>query len=176
LRLLTTPDLILEPQTEVHAVEMFAVLGDPAIYEYENAPPPSGDWLRSRYARLESRRSPDGTEAWLNWVIRVPGDGLAGYIQATVREGNVAAIAYVLCSQYWGRGLASQAVEAMLAELAEFYGVQTVLAVVKQQNQRSLRLLQRFGFSRSEATPGSAFPVQQDEYLMTKRLSELIVN
>ncbi|MGB5588555.1 MAG: GNAT family N-acetyltransferase, partial [Gammaproteobacteria bacterium] len=114
--------------------------------------------------------------AWLNWVIRVPGDGLAGYVQATVREANVAAIAYVLCSQYWGRGLASQAVEAMLAELAEFYGVQTVLAVVKQQNQRSLRLLQRFGFSRSAAAPGSAFPVQQDEYLMTKQLSETIAN
>jgi ribosomal-protein-alanine N-acetyltransferase len=104
--------LILEPQTVTHAEEMFTVLSDPAIYE--NEPPPSLEWLRARFARfarLESRRSPDGQEQWLNWVIRLPTSDLAGYVQATVRSNGRTAIAYEMSSRYWGRGLASQAVQ-----------------------------------------------------------------
>ena len=66
----------LEPQTAAHAEQMFVVLNDPAIYEYEDKPPPSLEleWLRERFARLESRRSGDGRQQWLNWVIRLPTD------------------------------------------------------------------------------------------------------
>src|SRR5438105_11650934 len=77
------PGFALEPQLPIHAEQMFEVLSDPAIYEYENEPPASVDWLRARFARLESRQSPDGCEKWLNWVIRLPSSELAGYVQAT---------------------------------------------------------------------------------------------
>jgi len=62
MRTIETTRLTLEPQTAAHADEMFVVLSDPAVYTYENAPPPSVEWLRARFARLESRRSGDGTE------------------------------------------------------------------------------------------------------------------
>jgi hypothetical protein len=62
MRVLETGALTLEPQTAAHAEEMFRVLSDPAIYEYENDPPASLEWLRARFERLESRRSPDGRE------------------------------------------------------------------------------------------------------------------
>jgi hypothetical protein len=35
----------LEPLVVAHAQEMFSVLSDPAIYEFENEPPPSRSWL-----------------------------------------------------------------------------------------------------------------------------------
>jgi ribosomal-protein-alanine N-acetyltransferase len=38
MRVIQTGNLTLEPQTTAHAEEMFAVLSDPAIYEYENEP------------------------------------------------------------------------------------------------------------------------------------------
>ena len=41
IRPLETPRLVLEPQVAAHADEMFIVLSDPAIYEFENAPPGS---------------------------------------------------------------------------------------------------------------------------------------
>jgi ribosomal-protein-alanine N-acetyltransferase len=44
--------LTLEPQTAQHADAMFAVLCDPAIYEFENEPPPSVEWPRARLAKL----------------------------------------------------------------------------------------------------------------------------
>src|SRR5204863_9057171 len=84
MRVIETGSLTLEPQTAAHAEEMFAVLSDPAIYEYENEPPPSLEGLRSRFTKLESRRSPSGGERWLNWVIRLPSSELIGYVQATL--------------------------------------------------------------------------------------------
>ena len=130
---------------------MFAVLSDPAIYEYENEPPASLEALRRRYAALESRRSPDGREQWLNWVIRLPTGEPIGYVQATVYPDRRAAIAYELGSAWWGRGLARQAVEAMVAELVAQHGARRLTAVLKQRNVRSLRLLERLGFDAGGA-------------------------
>jgi hypothetical protein len=38
---IVTDFCVLEPQTACHAPEMFKVLSDPAIYEFENNPPQS---------------------------------------------------------------------------------------------------------------------------------------
>lgn len=64
MNVITAGSLTLEPQAAAHAQEMLVVLGDPAIYQYEGEPPPSLEWLRARYARLESRLSPKGHEQW----------------------------------------------------------------------------------------------------------------
>ena len=156
----------LEPQVAAHADQMFVVLCDPAIYEYENKPPPSLEWLRDRFAKLESRCSADGREQWLNWVIRLPNSELAGYVQATVRVDGRAAIAYELSSAYWGLGLARQAVETMIAELVDHYQVHTITAVLKRENQRSRRLLERLGFSAASAV--GTGNVEADELMMQR--------
>src|SRR5688572_5973311 len=117
---------------------MFRVLSDPAIYEFENAPPVSEEWLTRRYEVLERRRSVDGQEQWLNWAVRIPGGELAGYVQATVLPSAAARVAYELGSGYWRRGIGRSAVAAMLSELHSEYGVHTFAAVLKAGNFRSL--------------------------------------
>jgi RimJ/RimL family protein N-acetyltransferase/catechol 2,3-dioxygenase-like lactoylglutathione lyase family enzyme len=156
----------LEPQVAAHAEEMFAVLSDPAIYEYENEPPPSLEWLRERFTKLETRRSADGLEQWLNWVIRLPTSELIGYVQGTVHSNGRAAIAYELSSKYWGRGLASQAVQAMITELVERYQVRSLSAVLKRENHRSRRLLEGLGFSPASPELHAACRVEPGELLM----------
>lgn len=151
---------MLEPQVSAHADAMFLVLSDLRIYEHENAPPPTVEWLRDRFARLESRASPDGREAWLNWVIRLPSGELAGYVQATV-AGRQASIAYVLGSRWWGRGIATEAVRTMMTELRATDGVETFVAVFKRGNLRSRRLLARLGF-----VDGAACEIAADEAAM----------
>jgi ribosomal-protein-alanine N-acetyltransferase len=168
VRLIKTARLTLEPQVAAHAEEMFAVLSDPAIYEYENEPPPSLEWLRTRFTKLETRRSADRREQWLNWVIRLPTSRLIGYVQATVREENCAAIAYELSSAYWGRGLAHDAVQAMISELAENYQVRNLIAVLKGENRRSTRLLERLGFSLASPEQHSTHRVEPGEVLMCR--------
>lgn len=170
MRVLEIPALTLEPQTVAHAEEMFRVLADPAIYQHEGEPPASRAALCERFARLESRRSPDGREQWLNWVIRLPTSELIGYVQATVRPDGDAAIAYQLASAYWGRGLARAAALAMIAELAERYGVRRLSAVFKRENLRSQRLLERLGFSPASPETGDRPGVEADELLMRREI------
>ena len=172
MRTLETVVLTLEPQAERHAAEMFAVLSDPAIYEYENEPPASLEALRQRYAALESRRSPDGREQWLNWVIRLPTGEPIGYVQATVYPDRRAAIAYELGSAWWGRGLARRAVEAMVAELSAQHDARRLTAVLKQRNGRSLRLLERLGFTPAAADDPLRQGIDDDEWLMEREVRD----
>lgn len=174
MRTLHTPRLTLEPQTAAHAPAMFEVLGDPAIYTYENQPPVSLDALTRRFARLETRQSPDGREQWLNWVLRQRSDGaLIGYVQATVQADGRALVAYELASRHWGRGLGSEAVQAMLDALAgqgSARPVQHALAVFKRANLRSMALLQRLGFADAHADDPARDTLEPDEQLMTRPL------
>ena len=156
--------LVLEPQRAAHAPEMFALLSDPAIYEYEQAPPESEAWLAQRFARLEGRGSPDGREAWLNWIVRLPGGEAAGYLQATIDDAGSASIAYVFASRYWGRGLARRAVEAMIGELRDHHGVRAMTATLKVVNQRSRHLLERLAFTLAEDQSG----IDADEVRMRR--------
>ena len=172
MRTVGTAALTLEPQAQQHAAEMFVVLSDPAIYEYENEPPASLEALRRRYAALESRCSPDGREQWLNWVIRLPTGEPIGYVQATVYPDRRAAIAYELGSAWWGRGLARQAVEAMVAELVAQHGARRLTAVLKQRNVRSLRLLERLGFAPAAADDPLRQGIDADEWLMQREVAD----
>lgn len=149
MRVLRSPRLVLEPQREAHAHAMHEVLRDPAIYAFEGAPPASLDALRERFRRLESRASGDGAEQWLNWVVRLADGPCIGYVQATV-AGDRAAIAYVFASAHWGQGYAREAVLAMIAELAQAYGVRELTAVLKTANARSRRLLESIAFEPSD--------------------------
>lgn len=168
MRVIDAGSLALEPQNASHAEEMFAVLSDPAIYRHEDAPPASVEGLRERFKKLESRKSPDGREKWLNWVIRLPTSELIGYVQATVHRDGRAAIAYVLSSPYWGRGLARQAVQGMITELLERYHVETLSAVLKRENVRSLRLLEGLGFSVASPEFHATYAVDPNELLMQR--------
>jgi [ribosomal protein S5]-alanine N-acetyltransferase len=155
-----------------HAEEMFVVLSDPAIYEHENENenelPASVEWLRERFRKLESRCSSDGAEQWLNWVIRLPSAELIGYVQATVKPNATAAIAYELNSKYWGQGLATEAVQAMIRELVVRYHVTGLSAVLKKTNHRSSRLLERIGFRLATEQQHAKAQVETDELLMLR--------
>lgn len=145
------------------------MLSDPAIYEFENAPPASELWLAHRYQMLERRCSPDGTEKWLNWAIRLTGGALAGYVQATVPPSGEARIAYELGSRYWRQGIGSSAVTAMLDELQCEYGVHAYAAVLKIANFRSMGLLRSLGFLRASPQEQARFGCEPDELAMTSQ-------
>lgn len=156
----------LEPQIAAHAEEMFVLLSDPKIYRYEGEAPATVESLRERFQRLESRRSPDGREQWLNWIIRLPDGDAAGYVQATVHEDGRAAIAYVLGSKYWDRGIGREAVAAMLELLHEQHAVREFTAVLKRANSRSQLLLKHLGFSTASSDLRARIGVADDEDLM----------
>lgn len=168
MRTLETPLCTLEPQVVAHAEEMFIVLSDPAIYEYEGEPPPSVDRLAETFRRRESRLSPDGSEKWLNWVVRRPTGELTGYVQATVLPTGASYVGFEFASRYWRQGLGTASVNAVLEELAATYRVHTFVAVLKTVNSRSMRLLHRLGFKPASAEQTSAFESERDECVLLK--------
>jgi [ribosomal protein S5]-alanine N-acetyltransferase len=167
MRTLSAPGLILEPQCAGHADEMFAVLHDSALFTYlDEAPPTSAAALRERFARLESRRSADGREQWLNWAIRLESAELAGFVQASVCEGGLAWIAFVIGREFWGHGVAQQAARAVLKEGSQRYAVTHWLATADQRNLRSIRLLRRLGFTQAPRALRAEHEVAATDVLM----------
>src|SRR5690349_679993 len=72
-----TERLDLEPVEPYHAAELAPLLDDMALHEFTGGAPLSQAALAVRYAWLASRRSPDGSQLWGNWVIRVRATGTA---------------------------------------------------------------------------------------------------
>lgn len=163
---LQTAICTLEPLLTAHADEMFDVLSDPAIYEFENESPESKERLADHYRQLEGRASPDGQEYWLNWIIRLLSGELAGYVQATVLKSGISYIAYELNSKFWRQGIGGNAVSAMMTELSSTYAVHNCVAVLKTANFRSMALLSSLGFHMLERSEAEQFEPESDESVM----------
>jgi RimJ/RimL family protein N-acetyltransferase len=109
-----TPRLTLEPLRVEHAEEMVAVLGDPRLHEFTGGQPKSLDELRQTYRRRVVGQSSDGAQGWLNWTVRLKANGAAiGTVQATLRQGDAAILAWTIGSEHQGHGFAKEAAAAM---------------------------------------------------------------
>lgn len=137
---LRTDRLDLEPLTTGHAAEMVAVLADPDLFAYTGGAPPTRADLDRRYAAQSRGCSPDGTQGWLNWVLRERATGAAvGTVQATLEETGVAEVAWVLSTAAQGRGLAAEAARALVDWLTG-QGVTEVRAHVHPDHRASARV------------------------------------
>lgn len=149
--------LALEPVAATHAPEAFALWQDKDIYRFiPEEPPPSLDWLQQRYAKLTARQSPNGDQAWLQWLIRRRQDQvLIGRLEASVLLDATAIVAWLLGTAYTGHGYAREAMQRMLMHLRADYGVHEVRAEIDTRNLRSLRLAESLGFVRAKLVPGA---------------------
>jgi len=165
MRPLAIDELRLEPLEARHAEEMYEVLRDPALYLHlDSPPPPSAEHLRKLYGRLESRKSDDGADHWLNWVVR-HGRAATGFVQATVTPRHDAWIAFVFARAHHGRGFAFRATRAMMDCLTRDYGVERFVATVEADNGPSIRLLERLGFTLAGAVESKDLPPGERLYV-----------
>lgn len=136
-------DLRLDPLRVDDAAEMAVVLADPALYTVIGGHPPTEAELTEQYRRQVGGRSADGTEEWLNWVVRVDGRPV-GYVQASVHLDRHASIAWVVGTPWQRRGYATAAARAMLAELAG-RGVTEVEACIAPGHRPSEAVAEHLG-------------------------------
>ena len=142
---IATGRLELRPLCGADAETLFAILADPALYEYTgDEPPASINALRKIYASREPRRSPDGTELWLNWVIsdRLSAEAI-GYVQASVSTTG-ADVAWVVGSHWQNRGYASEAAAAVV-EWLRGRGVTPIRARIHPRHIASQRVAAKVG-------------------------------
>lgn len=148
-----TDRLTLEPLAVAHADAMVSVLAEPDMYAFTGGTPPTRDDLERRYRKQSAGRSPDGTQGWLNWVLRITASGaLAGTVQATVDRHDddvVAAIAWVVARREQGRGYAGEAATAMASWLRA-HGVTTLTASIHPDHLASHAVARRVGLSATD--------------------------
>jgi RimJ/RimL family protein N-acetyltransferase len=146
--IIVTERLHLAPLAVEDADELVAVLGDERMYEFIGGGPPSLDRLRERYRSLVVGYSADGSEQWLNWVVRLAADGLAvGAMQATVvAERSSAEVAWEVGVAWQGRGLASEAASSVVEWLLGA-GVETITAYIHPEHRASAAVAARAGLS-----------------------------
>lgn len=146
--LLHTQRLSLEPLNAWHGEPLFAGLKDPLLYTYiPKEPPLAVADLSRRFEQLESRRSPDGSELWLNWAVRLSTGGYAGLVEASVQANRTASIAYFVFATHQRQGIGREAVSAMLEHLAAT-GVTESRAMIDTRNLASIALVEGLGFER----------------------------
>ncbi|MQQ99856.1 GNAT family N-acetyltransferase [Glaciimonas soli] len=171
---LSSVRLLLEPQVTSHADEMFLHLQNPALYTYIPSDVPQNlVALRLRYTRQESRRSPDGSEAWLNWIVRLKGSigsdktPCIGFVQATVcLQEKTALVAYTVFQEFWRHGYAKEALTSMLDHLFAHYDLSAAEALIDTRNIASTSLVEAVGFTQVEFLPQADFfkGEHSDEY------------
>jgi RimJ/RimL family protein N-acetyltransferase len=149
--------LTLEPLRVGHAEEMISVLGDPKAYAYMGGDPPSLEELRARYARQVAGQSGDGSQGWLNWIIRERDSQLAvGTVQATLRreQASVSAeLAWIVAVAHQRRGYATEAASAVV-EWLRGHGVETFGAHIHPGHEASEGVARRLGLTSTGAIRG----------------------
>jgi RimJ/RimL family protein N-acetyltransferase len=138
IELIRTERLELRPLAADDAEDLAELLEDPLVNEWLG--PEIGD-LRKRFTRWEARSSPDGTQAWLNWVVLRHDDGApVAWVQATVK-GPMAEVAYATVPSARRRGYCAEAVRAVVGWL----DVASVEAHIEASNEGSAGVARAVG-------------------------------
>ncbi|MGW2281263.1 GNAT family N-acetyltransferase [Streptomyces sp. NPDC001770] len=157
---LTAPRLILEPLTAEHAREAVSVFDDVRLHTWTGGSPSSLAQLEARYARQSAGRSPDGTQGWLNWMLRRTSDGvLIGTVQATTYrrpptgeagEAGEASLAWVVGVDHQGAGYGREGALAMASWLRA-RGVDGLAAYIRPGHTASAGIARALGLRATDA-------------------------
>jgi [ribosomal protein S5]-alanine N-acetyltransferase len=154
---LETERLLLEPLLPEHATLLFESLADECLYRFiPQDAPESVEALEARYRKLSSRRSPDGSEVWLNFAMRLRERATyLGTLEVTVFADRSAYLAYTVFVPFWRRGYAREGCARVLRHLVEDHGVRIVTAEMDTRNAASAALAESLGFERVGTTLGA---------------------
>jgi len=147
---ITTTRLRLDPLTVADAEPMAAVYADPRMFEFTGGEPPTRESLQRRYEVLVAGRSPDGTESWLNWIVRtLDPPQVVGTMQATVDVSHRAWVAWEIGTAWQGRGFAGEAAPAIVAWLRQ-RGITSIEANVHPDHAASQAIARRAGLELTD--------------------------
>jgi len=152
---LVSARLRLEPLVVAHADALYPILADPRQHEFLDDPGPASlEALRERYRKLESRRSGDGREWWLNWALvpLVRGSSAIGFVQATVQADKRAWVAYEVGHAWWGQGYGTEATRAMVEHLVTYPLTMLTDRFHPARGAPELPLMSRSGRAFAEST------------------------
>ena len=152
MTILLTPRLRLEPFTDAHVTGLNAMNADPEVMRYISGRPETLDETRSIVERVRQRWATTGY-SWWSFVDSASGEVVgAGCVQHLRREAAPEPdpscpleTGWRLRRDQWGRGLASEAAQAMAGFAFDTLEAPELLAVCKPENSASSNVMKRLG-------------------------------
>jgi RimJ/RimL family protein N-acetyltransferase len=145
---LKTSRLILRPQQEADTTALFAILSDERAMRFWNRP------TIDRLAVVQGlvREQQDAMEGGLccYWTLLEDGEAIGSVDLSLIGDGS-AELGFLLRPDHWGRGLASEAVRAVIAHGFGQLGLARLAAAVQTANLAAARVLEKNGFNRIDA-------------------------
>ena len=134
---LATSRLTLRPLTPDDAAALLPAMADPAVMRWWSRGPFSDEAKLRRYFA-------DRAAGVHYWAV-TDAAAVIGFVFSAERRSGVSEIGYLVRSEHWGRGLAREAVSAVISHLFAS-GTRRIFADVDPDAQASARLLERLGF------------------------------
>jgi len=140
---ITTPLVVLRRAGPADGEALFQHARDPEVMRFMDWPIPAE--ARHTEAHLEAAVVEWEKGSEYQWIILERRTGECAGTIACRPKGHAADFGYFLGRQYWGRGLASEAGEAIVSWLAGRPEILRIWAATDIENARSRRLLERLG-------------------------------
>jgi len=146
MTLLTTPRLRLEPCSQDHLPGLHKLNSDPVVMRYITGKPETLEDTQGMIDRVQARWAEWGY-SWWSFIERDSGEIVgAGCIQHLARErSNPLETGWRLRQDRWGRGLASEAAEAMATFAFDRLAAPVLCAVCHVDNHASATVMKRLG-------------------------------
>lgn len=160
----------LEPLRVAHLDDLADALLQRAVYEHIGGTVPSRADFRHHLERSLAGPPPEcADEVWLNWLIRdEAGFRVLGCMEAVAHDGLVE-VAFLMRPDFWGQGLARDALARMHAELEARFDPLEAWAATTLANRRSQALLERSGYVRVTGPLPKLFSHDEGDLVYVRR-------
>ena len=149
---LRTSQLVLRPWRDEDIADFAEMSADPVVMEYLLPLSERGlsadTWVARKRAHWEEH-------GFGQWVVELPGEasfiGVVGLetVSYDAHFTPAVEVAWRLVRAYWGRGYATEAAKAALDYGFGEVGLGEIVALTVPANQRSCRVMERLGMTRS---------------------------
>jgi ribosomal-protein-alanine N-acetyltransferase len=139
---LETARLRLRTRTAADADALFPSFADAELMHY---------WSHGPHETVEQTRAKfaEAFALWRAWALTLQGDDRAiGFVAVGEKRPGVSELGYMLARAHWGRGIAREAVGAVLDQLFRVERQRRVFADTDPDNAPSNALLETLGFQR----------------------------
>lgn len=142
--MLETERLILRPMNETDIDDVFAMRRDDEIMRFIREPVVSRkeaeDWINM----ISSRWTKDKI-GFCSIIEKTSGKftGWCGLWQ--LKENNEIEVGYAIAKDFWTKGFASEAADAVLNYAFNELGLETIVAVARPENTASRRVMEKIG-------------------------------
>jgi len=149
MRILETPRLILRHQTLSDLESLFTLYRDPAVTRYIPDAPRSYEAAREELEwHMNGHRERPELGLWATVLKETNAFiGRCGLLPWTIDGQEEVEVAYLIVRAYWGRGLGTEAAQAILQYGFETLHLPRLISLIDEDNLASIRVAEKIGMT-----------------------------